>query len=68
MLMTEAVEQVETIRERNTVAESRRLLRLSNATFYARVKAGLLKITKDGNRSFVSRAELQRYLAACDQR
>ena len=59
-------EQPEVIRERNTVRETCAILRLSHATLYDRIKSGRLHVTKDGARTFVTRAEIARYLAACE--
>lgn len=47
------------------VAEAREILGgLSPATFYRRVHDGLIRIVKDGRRSFVTATEVDRYLAA----
>lgn len=53
-------------RPRYSVPELLDALGFSRSTFYARVKAGLIKLTKDGRRSFVSAEELERYLKACE--
>ena len=42
-----------------------RILRLSRATLYQRIRAGQLEIHKDGRRSYVTAAELHRYVGAC---
>lgn len=39
-----------------------KILHLSRATLYERIKAGKLAIHKDGRRSFVSASELRRYV------
>jgi excisionase family DNA binding protein len=51
---------------RYPVKEAFDMLGLSNATGYRRVREGLLRIVKDGARSFITAAELERYLAACE--
>jgi len=51
---------------RNTIPEACEVTGLARATLYARIKAGLLRVTKDGARTFISGAELERYLAACE--
>jgi len=53
---------------RYTVPEAALLLRKSKAGLYIAVKEGRLKLSKDGRRSYVLPAELERYVAACDQR
>ena len=53
-------------RQRNTVPESCEILRISRPTFYDRVRRGLIRVVKDGGRSFVTGAELTRYMAACE--
>lgn len=52
--------------QRFSVPEVLEVLKISRPTLYARVKAGLLRVTKDGGRTFVTGAELARYLAACE--
>ena len=47
---------------RYSIADLTRLLALSRSTLYDRIKHGLLKVSKDGGRTFVTAAELQRYL------
>lgn len=51
---------------RNTIEEAAAVLKVSIPTLYRRVAQGLLKTTKDGGRTFISGAELVRYMAACD--
>jgi excisionase family DNA binding protein len=52
---------------RYSLREVEKLLGLSRSTLYARIAAGKLLIQKDGGRTFVSSAELDRYLKALDQ-
>lgn len=42
--------------------EAARILRISRATLYERIKAGELRTQKDGRRSYVTATELQRYV------
>jgi len=44
--------------------EAARILRISRATLYERVKAGEIRTQKDGRRSYVTATELQRYVTA----
>lgn len=39
---------------------------LCRATVYNRIASGLLRPVKDGGRTFISRAEIDRYLASCE--
>lgn len=45
------------------IPEATRILRLSRATLYERIRAGLIKAQKDGRRSYITAEELQRYVA-----
>jgi len=47
------------------ILEAARILSLSRATLYQRIRAGQLAIHKDGRRSYVTAAEPQRYIEAC---
>ena len=49
---------------RYTIEEACQLTRLSRATLYERIAAGRLAVVKDGRRTFVTGAELERYLSA----
>lgn len=51
---------------RNTIPEFCQISGLAKATVYQRIKAGLLRVTKDGARTFITGAEIERYLAACE--
>jgi excisionase family DNA binding protein len=46
------------------ITEAARILRVSRATLYERIRAGEIKAQKDGRRSYVTVVELQRYVAA----
>lgn len=43
--------------------EEARILRLSRATLYHRIRTGQIATQKDGRRSYVTAEELQRYVA-----
>ena len=45
------------------IPEAARILRLSRATLYERIRAGQIATQKDGRRSYVTAEELQRYVA-----
>jgi excisionase family DNA binding protein len=46
------------------ITEAARILRLSRATLYERIRDGELKAQKDGRRSFITAVELQRYISS----
>ena len=48
------------------ILEAARILRLSRAALYERIRSGSIKVQKDGRRTFVSAAELQRYVSTRD--
>lgn len=58
---------MEFTKPRYPVTEARNLLGLGHSKFYERVKEGKLRLQKDGKRSFVTAAELTRYIDSCDQ-
>ncbi len=43
------------------ITEAAKILRISRATLYLRIGAGLIEIQKDGRRIFVTANELQRF-------
>ena len=45
------------------IPEATRILRLSRATLYERIRAGLIKTQKDGRRSYITAEELHRYVS-----
>jgi excisionase family DNA binding protein len=47
---------------RFAIGEAAQILRISRVTLYQRINAGLMQIQKDGRRSCVTAAELQRYV------
>ena len=46
------------------IVEASRILRTSRATLYQRIRAGEIKVQKDGRRSYITAQELQRYVSA----
>jgi excisionase family DNA binding protein len=52
---------------RYALSDVAKMLGLSRSTLYARIAAGKLIVQKDGGRTFVSSAELERYLTALEQ-
>jgi len=48
------------------VAEAARILRLSRATLYIRIRNKAIAVQKDGARTYITRDELERYVASCD--
>ena len=46
------------------ITEAARILRMSRATLYERIRLGELKPQKDGRRSYVTATELQRYISS----
>ena len=46
------------------IIEAARILRMSRATLYERLRRGELKAQKDGRRRYITATELQRYIAS----
>jgi len=46
------------------IVEAARMLRMSRATLYQRIRAGHLSVQKDGRRTYITVTELQRYVGA----
>lgn len=46
------------------IVEAARILRMSRASLYERIRAGQLKAQKDGRRRYITVEELHRYIAA----
>lgn len=46
------------------IIEAARILRMSRATLYERIRAGEIKAQKDGRRRYITAVELQRYVLA----
>jgi excisionase family DNA binding protein len=58
-VITESLPQI-----RFEISEAARILRLSRATLYERIRCGELKTQKDGRRSYILATELYRYINA----
>lgn len=50
---------------RFAVQEAALILRMSRAQLYNRMKEGRIKGQKDGARTYITRVELERYVAGC---
>ena len=48
------------------IAEAARILRMSRAQLYRRIQQGCIVPQKDGGRTYITRAELERYVEACN--
>jgi excisionase family DNA binding protein len=48
------------------IADAARILRFSRATLYNRISSGAIRTQKDGRRTYITRAELERYVASRD--
>jgi hypothetical protein len=48
------------------IHEASRILRMSRAQLYKRIKTGAIRIQKDGARTYVTAREIDRYVDACD--
>lgn len=46
------------------ISEAARILRMSRASLYERIRGGEIKAQKDGRRSYITASELQRYVAS----
>jgi excisionase family DNA binding protein len=46
------------------ITEAARILRMSRASLYERIRDGQIKAQKDGRRRYITTAELQRYIAS----
>ncbi|PZR12713.1 MAG: hypothetical protein DI536_14140 [Archangium gephyra] len=51
---------------RLSVQEACIALGLSKTSLFERIKSGRLHASKDGGRTFITRAEIERYVAACE--
>jgi excisionase family DNA binding protein len=47
------------------IIEAARILRMSRALLYQRINAGRIQIHKDGRRTYITAAELHRYVESC---
>jgi hypothetical protein len=50
------------------ISEASRILRMSRAQLYHRIGEGVIRIQKDGARTYITMGELERYVDACDDR
>lgn len=50
------------------IAEAAEILRMSRAQLYNRICEGAIRPQKDGARTYITRAELERYVDACADR
>lgn len=48
------------------IIEAARILRMSRATLYERIRAGQIRAQRDGRRRYITAVELQRYIASRD--
>ncbi len=46
------------------ITEAARILRISRASLYQRIRNGEIKTQKDGRRSYITTVEIQRYVSA----
>ena len=46
------------------ILEAARILRMSRATLYERIRIGEIKAQKDGRRRYITAVELNRYIAS----
>ena len=51
---------------RVSIAEGAEILRMSRALLYRRIAEGAIRVQKDGTRSYLTYAELQRYVESCN--
>ena len=49
------------------ISEASSILRMSRAQLYNRIHDGAIRPQKDGSRTYVTRTELDRYVAECDK-
>jgi excisionase family DNA binding protein len=57
-------QESEQLHLRFDIAEAARILRFSRATLYGRISSGAIKAQKDGRRTYITRVELERYVAS----
>ena len=48
------------------VPEAARILRMSRAQLYIRIREGSIRRQKDGARTYITRAEIERYVESCN--
>ena len=47
------------------ILEAAQILRMSRAQLYNRIQEGCIKVQKDGWRTYITHAELERYVDSC---
>src|ERR1700730_8383259 len=52
---------------RFAVSEAARILRVSRAFLYNRIHQGSIRAQKDGARTYITQAELERYVESCNR-
>lgn len=50
------------------IVEAAQILRMSRAQLYTRIQEGCIKVQKDGARTYITHAELERYVDSCAMR
>lgn len=50
------------------IAEAAQILRMSRAQLYVRIQEGCINVQKDGWRTYITHAELERYVNSCAAR
>jgi hypothetical protein len=50
------------------IVEAAQILRMSRAQLYNRIQEGCIRLQKDGSRSYITHAELERYVDSCARR
>jgi hypothetical protein len=50
------------------IVEAAQILRMSRAQLYNRIQEGCIRLQKDGSRSYITHAELERYVDSCGAR
>lgn len=50
------------------IIEAAQILRMSRAQLYNRIQEGCIRLQKDGSRSYITHAELERYVDSCAAR
>ena len=50
------------------IPEAAQILRMSRAQLYNRIQEGCIQVQKDGMRTYITHAELERYVDSCATR
>lgn len=51
---------------RYSIPQALQITGLGRSALYDRISRGLLRVVKDGHRTFISRSEIERYLKSCE--